>query len=135
MRASFFVAWRICLWASRMTSRRSFTNGTVVFTGSTGGQAMSDAGRRTSCPNMAIFGVTPVTRCTVIQYAAMTVGSLWGQLSGVSSAVHLNICSNVVFIRSVWLWTEWCRSRLDNSGQLAHLIKQFRLKVPARVCV
>jgi len=84
-----------------MTSRRSFTNGAVVLTGSTSGQAMSEAGKRTSRPNMAIFEVTPVTRCTVILYAAMTVGSLWGQLSGFSSAVHRNICSNVWFVRSV----------------------------------
>jgi len=42
--------------------------------GSTGGRVINDAGKRTPRPNMATLEVTPVTRCTVVRYAAMMVG-------------------------------------------------------------
>jgi len=41
---------------------------------------MSVAGVRTSRPNMASLGVTPVTECTVILHADMSVGKYFGQL-------------------------------------------------------
>jgi len=41
---------------------------------------MRVTGVNTPRPNIAIFGVIPVTECTVIRYAESTVGKYDGQL-------------------------------------------------------
>jgi len=93
-RHSIFVVYELLSWLLDVPVH-------VISIGSIGGRAISEAGKRTSLPSIAMFGVTAVTLCTVMRYAAITVGNLCGQFSGCSSAVHLNICNNVQFIRSV----------------------------------
>jgi len=49
-----------------------------------------------------MFGLTPVTLCGVILYAANRAGIREGQSSGLSQMDALNICKIVRFARSVW---------------------------------
>ena len=95
-------------------------------------QSMSVAGKSTSLPSIAMFGVTPVTLCTVILYAAINVSRRCGQLWGLSCTVVRSIWRSVRFRRSTWpshcgwkavVWDFWTPVRSHSSWN--NLLSKF----------